>query len=108
MKKTTTRTKTVKTKKKGFWKIYFKELKKNLKAYFLENKIECLLSGFSLILWVLGLKKKHENKKKVKFYDELRDGKTYYDANDNAMVVTLNKDHSFTTKPVKEGEWIDL
>ena len=102
MKKTVTKVKFAKTKKKGFWKVYFKELKKNLKAYFLENKIECLLSGFSIILWILGLKKKHENKKKVKFYDEVRYGKTYYDDNDNAMVVILNKDHSFTTTQVKK------
>lgn len=102
MKKTTTKVKTVKTKKKGFWKIYFRELKKNLKAYFLENKIECLLSGFSLILWILGLKKKHENKKKVKFYDELSDGRTYINEYDEEIIVTLNKDHSLTAKYPKK------
>lgn len=102
MKKTTTRVKTVKTKKKGFWKVYFRELKKNLKAYFLENKIECLLSGFSLILWILGLKKKHENKKKVKFYDELSNGRIYCDSNGNVMDVTLNKDYSLSITPMKK------
>lgn len=102
MKKTVIKVKSAKTKKKGFWKVYFKELKKNLKAYFLENKIECLLSGFSLILWILGLKKKHENKKKVKFYDSLRDGRTYINENDEEIIVTLNKDHSLTAKYPKK------
>lgn len=102
MKKITTRVKTVKTKKKGFWKVYFRELKKNLKAYFLENKIECLLSGISIILWIFGLKKKRENKKKVKFYDSLRDGRTYINEDDEEIIVTLNKDHSLKAKYPKK------
>lgn len=85
-------------KKQSFWKLYFKELKKNLNAYFVDNKVECIWCGISIILWVFGLKKKKENKKKIKFYDSLRDGRTYINENDEEIIVTLNKDHSLTSK----------
>lgn len=98
-----TKVKSLKIKKKqSFWKLYFKELKKNLKSYYSDNKLECIWGGISIILWILGLKKKRENKKKVKFYDSLRDGRTYINENDEEIIVTLNKDHSITAKYPKK------
>lgn len=98
-----TKVKSLKIKKKqSFWKLYFKELKKNLKSYYADNKIECIWGGISIILWIFGLKKKRENKKKVKFYDSLRDGRTYINENDEEIIVTLNKDHSLTAKYPKK------
>lgn len=85
-------------KKKSFWKLYFNELKKNLKGYYLDNKVECICGGISIILWLFGLKKKKENKKKIKFYDTLRDGRTYINEYNEEIIVTLNNDHSITAK----------
>ena len=91
------KTKNLKVKKKqSFWKLYFKELKKNLKSYYSDNKLECIWGGISIILWIFGLKKK------VKFYDSLRDGRTYINENDEEIIVTLNKDHSITAKYPKK------
>lgn len=85
-------------KKKSFWKLYFKELKKNLKAYYVDNKVECIWGGVSIILWVFGLKKRRENKKKIKFYDSLKDGRPYINEYGEDIIVTLNNDHSITAK----------
>ena len=89
-------------KKQSFWKLYFKELKKNLKDYYSNNKVECIWGGISIILWVFGLKKRRENKKKIKFYDSLRDGKPYINEYGEDIIVTLNKDHSITAKCQKK------